>query len=396
MIPFFDLSDIGDRTDMARLDLIPTTLRNVPTMTMAAMSQHRKRKSLPPGYQPTEVDVCCGRGKRHWNHSGNVFFRQFIHANVQRYIDAPSKITKTTVVVSIVDHIRNLGGKFLKEDLKGHWYDIGDPLAREKVGHSLRDQVCALNRQDLKQEAKQQCKKETIRSWAPTLPPMPAPVSSDISNGLDTSSGYWAPSQPTQPQELGQAQERSEQSKLAMEESLLVPSMTPSQQQHPGEQQSLHSYNTGPNNMVKFESPIAETPIEPADDNVVLSFSSSVATISVTDACLVDQTDNSIDNRGGVCCGDGGSGEVVDEDDDAQSDGSHERTGRRSGLASSFIIDRFERRPSFVFDISTSISSSDRSSKRSSGWSVLKSLDLRQLDQMFMDSVSSIKGTFND
>jgi hypothetical protein len=88
------------------------------------------------------------RRKKNWGHLGNVHFRNVIRINVNRYIDAPTKNDKTLVVISIVDEIRAQGGRFLKDDLYGRWYDIGDAQARDKVGHSLRDQVTALNRQN--------------------------------------------------------------------------------------------------------------------------------------------------------------------------------------------------------------------------------------------------------
>uniref|UniRef100_A0A7S3DQB0 DUF6824 domain-containing protein n=1 Tax=Entomoneis paludosa TaxID=265537 RepID=A0A7S3DQB0_9STRA len=149
-----DGQDIGYATDVNRLDHIPTQLKNLPSK-MPRNVTYRKRKSLPPNYQPGEFDVCCGRGKRHWNHMGNVRFRRIIQTNVERYIDAPLKNDKTAVVVSIVDDIRNFGGYFLKEDLRGNWYDIGDQQAREKVGHSLRDQVSTIQRQKRKEQAMQ-------------------------------------------------------------------------------------------------------------------------------------------------------------------------------------------------------------------------------------------------
>jgi hypothetical protein len=77
-----------------------------------------------------------------------VHFRNVIRWNVNRYIDAPTKNDKTLVVISIVDEIRAQGGRFLKDDIYGRWYDIGDAQARDKVGHSLRDQVSAMNRQN--------------------------------------------------------------------------------------------------------------------------------------------------------------------------------------------------------------------------------------------------------
>jgi hypothetical protein len=97
--------------------------------------------------------VCCGRGKRNWNHPGNIQFRILIQSNVQRYIAAPTKSDKTAVVVSLVDGIRAKGGYFLKQSSSsGKWFDIGDHQARDKVGHSLSDQVTSQARQKNKQK----------------------------------------------------------------------------------------------------------------------------------------------------------------------------------------------------------------------------------------------------
>jgi hypothetical protein len=80
-------------------------------------------------------------------HHGNATFRKLIHANVSAYIQASTKNDKTLVVKSIVDVIRQNGGRFVKQDSDGRWHDIGDSQAKEKVGHSLRDQVTALSKQ---------------------------------------------------------------------------------------------------------------------------------------------------------------------------------------------------------------------------------------------------------
>lgn len=104
---------------------------------------------LPLGYEPRSQDICCGRGKRNWTHSGNVWFRNLIQANVDRYMQAPSKTDKTAVVISVVEQVRGEGAFFVKQDEdSGRWYDIGDTQAREKVGHSLRDQVTAQKRKE--------------------------------------------------------------------------------------------------------------------------------------------------------------------------------------------------------------------------------------------------------
>lgn len=70
-------------------------------------------------------------------------FRKLIRSNVQRYQDTKDKQEKAAIVISIVDIVRRHGGRFLKQDDDEQWYDMGDNQARDKVGHSLRDQVNA-------------------------------------------------------------------------------------------------------------------------------------------------------------------------------------------------------------------------------------------------------------
>ena len=51
---------------------------------------------------------------------------------------------KSLIVTTIVDAVRDVSpnGGFVKKDPKtGVWYDVGDPLAREKIGQTIRDQL---------------------------------------------------------------------------------------------------------------------------------------------------------------------------------------------------------------------------------------------------------------
>jgi hypothetical protein len=120
---------------------VPTKRNNVNSLIRVS---HQKPETMPEGYIPSDSDVCCGRGKQHWRMTGNVNFRKHIHAAVGRYMAAPLRNHKSAVVASVVDEIRREGGNFIKERKCGsssHWHDIGDTAAREKVGHSLRDQT---------------------------------------------------------------------------------------------------------------------------------------------------------------------------------------------------------------------------------------------------------------
>lgn len=94
---------------------------------------------MPEGYEPSVLDVLCGRGVECFNHSGNVAFRKVIEENLDRYTMSRTKLEKSILVVQIVDIVRNIGGEdsawFLRKDHKvGKYYEIGDDAARKYSG----------------------------------------------------------------------------------------------------------------------------------------------------------------------------------------------------------------------------------------------------------------------
>jgi hypothetical protein len=91
---------------------------------------------------PQEFDILLGRGKISFNHVGNRRFRVFVGMHLKRYMDANNRMEKTIVVNSVVKAIHEAGGRFLKEDSKSEkWVVVTPKMAREKVGHALRDAV---------------------------------------------------------------------------------------------------------------------------------------------------------------------------------------------------------------------------------------------------------------
>ena len=91
-----------------------------------------------------ENDVICGRGKHCFNHPGNRKFRYLVETFLSSYAEASCKLEKSIVVSRIVDEVRrnSPNGGFVKQDYNsGHWREVGDRLAREKVGQVLRDSL---------------------------------------------------------------------------------------------------------------------------------------------------------------------------------------------------------------------------------------------------------------
>lgn len=51
---------------------------------------------------------------------GNIRFREAIECSIERYIDAGTKEERAAVVLSVIDCITSVGGKFLRKDFHGN------------------------------------------------------------------------------------------------------------------------------------------------------------------------------------------------------------------------------------------------------------------------------------
>lgn len=98
--------------------------------------------------------------------------------HLERYAAATTKQDKSRIVSEIVDTIRKSSpdGGFVKLDpLTGSWREVGDHLAREKVGQTLRDSLHTKYSSSTKAK-KQRRQAEKARARA-TEPPPTEPVS---------------------------------------------------------------------------------------------------------------------------------------------------------------------------------------------------------------------------
>ena len=87
---------------------------------------------------PSESDVLCARGGAALKHSGNLNYRELVRRQQPLYATC-LKSDKIKISRSIVAAIREEGGRFLKQDKKGTWFDIGDKAAIEKTSQALRE-----------------------------------------------------------------------------------------------------------------------------------------------------------------------------------------------------------------------------------------------------------------
>lgn len=101
-------------------------------------------RSLGMNYELKKWDVLCGRGRGNFEHIGNKRLRVLVSCFLKRYMQAKSRHEKSLVIDLIVeqvlDAVASVGGcGFVKRADDGEWFELSRVLAREKVGHQLRD-----------------------------------------------------------------------------------------------------------------------------------------------------------------------------------------------------------------------------------------------------------------
>ena len=120
---------------------------------------------LSADYQVTDSDVVCGRGRANCNRTGNQRFRRIVRQFVPDYIKAASRVEKAAVLSTIVDVIRegnhndddqDCGGRFVKQDRNGTWWELGELSCREKAGHAIREAVAQEQAKQQEQPPQQQ------------------------------------------------------------------------------------------------------------------------------------------------------------------------------------------------------------------------------------------------
>jgi hypothetical protein len=97
---------------------------------------------LPIDFIPSKNTVIVGRGKESKQNMGNKRLRELASKFQPQYSDATDKRTKSRIVSSLVEMVRNAcpeGGAFVKHVKNGLWYEVDDAVAREKVGYAFRD-----------------------------------------------------------------------------------------------------------------------------------------------------------------------------------------------------------------------------------------------------------------
>eukprot|EP00980_Cylindrotheca_fusiformis_P022030 scaffold8917_cov111-Cylindrotheca_fusiformis.AAC.3 len=119
----------------------------------AVSKRSRKTKQLlPSSFVPSQWDIICHHGKDPRDHAGNRRFKLFIENYLENYLSAHSRGAKSGVISEIVTFVRAMsiqagGSGFVRYDSDlQRWYEVGDKVARDKVGHCLREARDSKNR----------------------------------------------------------------------------------------------------------------------------------------------------------------------------------------------------------------------------------------------------------
>lgn len=86
---------------------------------------------------PGTKDVLFGRGKRIQDHYGNKMMRTLIEDFMPEYRRNP-KNEKSRVTWKVVVSIKGMGGRFLKQEQNGWWFEVSDETAHGKISMTYR------------------------------------------------------------------------------------------------------------------------------------------------------------------------------------------------------------------------------------------------------------------
>ena len=100
-----------------------------------------KGKLLPLNYEPSKYSVILGRNRTSQEAEGNNHMRGIAKTALHRYSKATCKLEKSRIVTTTISMIHRKcpdGGAFVRL-VDGRWNEVGEHVAREKVGYVFRE-----------------------------------------------------------------------------------------------------------------------------------------------------------------------------------------------------------------------------------------------------------------
>ncbi|CAB9511237.1 Nitrilase family, member 2 [Seminavis robusta] len=114
-------------------------------MPSAPIFTGRERLMLPEDYRPGDDVVIIGRGKKVFQHPGNIRFREIVDSYLEAYKGAATKGLKSSILWNILTTMRNTSKDnlgFVKKDAEtGLWCAVDDANARINIAQAFRDRL---------------------------------------------------------------------------------------------------------------------------------------------------------------------------------------------------------------------------------------------------------------
>jgi hypothetical protein len=121
--------------------------------TRSQLEKKKARDAIDKGSNQSislagQYDVLFGRGKLCQNNPGNIRLRKLIDASRGKY-ETAKILEKTLIAEQIVQSVKDLSSRFLKQDCKGGgWIEVDEAAARDKISHIFRDKRRKITQQE--------------------------------------------------------------------------------------------------------------------------------------------------------------------------------------------------------------------------------------------------------
>ena len=150
-------------------------------------------RPLVASSQVTDDDVLLGRGKRSYNHEGNIRFRKIVLSRADAYRQNSNKAFRMALTLEVIKRIESIGGRFLRQtensedetdEAEKSFELVAKSVVKTKVKQALRDTAAGLT------AAEQQVPRKSLSRMQPTHHPNTSslPQSNPFMNLLPTAS----------------------------------------------------------------------------------------------------------------------------------------------------------------------------------------------------------------
>lgn len=120
----------------------PSAVKSPPTVPAKPAKTSSTRSKSTGRVYVTEVlqwDILSERGGKANHHDGNKRYRKVVTEMKSQYRGIATKQDKTQLSRTIVAYVSNYGGRFLKKDKNGRYFEMTPAEARKKTSQALRE-----------------------------------------------------------------------------------------------------------------------------------------------------------------------------------------------------------------------------------------------------------------